>query len=75
MRYTIKISISISNDPIIKKILLVLSVITVFLFTIQDEVVAQGVTTYEQAIQKADKQFAVGHYMDAKGYKIRCKMG
>jgi tetratricopeptide (TPR) repeat protein len=53
---------------LIKKILLVISVITVFLFTIQGKAVAQGVTTYEQAIQKADKQFAAGHYMDAKGY-------
>ena len=53
---------------IIKKILLVLSVLTVFLFATQGEVFAQDVTNYDQAIQKADKQYTAGHYMDAKGY-------
>ena len=52
----------------IKKHTLSLLLTLVVVFTLPLAGRAQSITSYEQAIKKADAQYNAGHFMDAKGY-------
>ncbi len=52
----------------IKKYTLSLLLTLVVVFTLPLAGRAQSITSYEQAIKKADAQYNTGHFMDAKGY-------
>ncbi len=52
----------------IKKYTLSLLLTMVVVFTLPLAGRAQSITSYEQAIKKADAQYNTGHFMDAKGY-------
>ena len=53
---------------LIKKYIVLFSIIIVSVLGSYSQLSAQNVTTYEQAIKLADKHYASGKLMDAKGY-------